>query len=159
MKAGAMNKSQRLALMVIAGATALLPSRLCAAAVDAEIGPTSRASIQIHVSVAPRMGVRKSTARGDQAQGTTDALCVWSSTPSQSFTATLHAASGESGRASISPSISADQRTTLLPEGRAIALVAEPSASACFAESARRLVPEILLREERGPYLLVLAPQ
>ncbi len=136
-----------------------------------QMGTTSKASIAIRVSVAPRMGVnRVKEAQPSDASGRADgALCVWSSAPLRTYTARLEALPNEGPRASagagamhngITARVASGPGLVSLAPAKAVEAVAFPSAAACGRISGMNDFLVQALQHGSGlPALLILAPE
>ena len=80
---------RRFQLLLLTAIAASAPAQAKAGSIGGQIGPTSRASIGITVSVAPRMGVYERSSARPEDKVAVHSFCVWSSSPSRAFTATL----------------------------------------------------------------------
>ena len=146
-------------LAQVAPACALLAAVLLAEPARSEIGATSSASIRISVSVARRasLGVASLPDR-DDAGAARQGLCIWSNAPLRLVTVTLKPLTPDSETGSVEARARAVPDVPLAPN-RPIALVAEPSATACTDRrqvGVRALGRQIAIK---GPALLILAPE
>ena len=126
-------------LLAILAFSALAASEGAAAQTVSDIGPRSRATLHIRVSVAERAGLRMSWAEGVPGV----APCVFSTVRARTFAATLQAR-GSSER----------------PAPRPFELKAAPAGEACSANGdLDRALAALRKDGSPGPHLLILAPQ
>ncbi len=157
---------------IFVAAASLVQTPLGAAPiVMTQMGATSKASIEIRVSVAPRMGVnRVKEAQPYDARGRRDrALCVWSSAPLRTYTVHLQALPNEGPRASAAPDaahhlmsvrVASGLGLVNLAPGKAVEAIAFPSAAACGRISGMNdLSAQDLQHGSAVPALLILAPE
>ena len=152
-------------------ATWLLQAPLCAATpLVSQMGATSKASIAIRVSVAPRMGVnRVEEAQPSSASSRADAaLCVWSSAPLRRYTARLEALPNKGLRASAAPGavhngitarVASGPGLVNLASGKAVEAVAFPSAACGRIPGMNDFLVQALQHGSGLPALLILAPE
>ena len=152
-------------------ATSLLQTPLGAAPpLVSQMGATSKASIAIRVSVAPRMGVnRVEEAQSFGASGRTDgALCVWLSAPLRAYTLRLQSLAKEGPQTSVTPDVhqgisvqvASRPRSVKLVPGKAVEAIAFPSAAACGRISAMSdLLAQDVQHGSAVAALLILAPE
>jgi len=115
-------RSQLLWIMV--AMLALVPAELMAGTISGRTGASSRATISIEASVAPRMGFGGSSAPDPSGEP----FCIWSNSPSRAFTITLQ--EGPDSRAlRLGPASKADA-IRLIP-GKPVEWTARSSARAC----------------------------
>lgn len=134
MRSGHARTSALLAILAFSGFAA---SSKAAAQMSSDIGPTSRASLQIRVSVAERVGLRMSSAGAAPNAGP----CVVSTARARAFTATLEPLHRSSEGPTPPPFILAAGKSCRGDEnlGRALAALRKDGSI--------------------GPLLLILAPQ
>jgi hypothetical protein len=151
-------------------ATSLLQTPLGAAPpLVSQMGATSKASIAIRVSVAPRMGVnRVEEAQSFGASGRTDgALCVWLSAPLRAYTLRLQSLAKEGPQTSVTPvhqgilvQVASRPGSVKLVPGKAVEAIAFPSAAACGRISAMSdLLAQDVQHGSVVAALLILAPE
>lgn len=136
-----------------------------------QMGPTSKARIEIRVSVAPRMGVNHvKEAQPSDARGRGDrALCVWSSAPLRTYTVRLQALPNEGPLASAAPDavhrgmavrVASGPELVILAPGKAVEAVAFPSSAACGRISGMNdFKVQAFQHGSAVPALLILAPE
>ena len=118
----------------------LASSGTAAAQPGGDIGPESRASLQIRVSVAERVGVRLSLADGVPPAG----RCIFSTARGRTFAATLE----PMGRSADRPPLPSFE------------IAAASPGEACGGDDALRTALGTLSEEESpGSHWLILAPQ
>lgn len=128
------------ALLATLSFSALAASERAAAQMGSDIGPTSRASLQIRVSVAERAGLRMSSAPGVPAP----APCVFSTAKTRRFAATLEPLG----------------RSTERPAPPPFELEAAPAGEECRSnEALGRALATLRKDGSSGAHLLILAPQ
>ena len=158
---------------IFVAATSLFHAPLGAAPqVMTQMGATSKASIEIRVSVAPRMGVSHikevrpsgTSARGDHA------LCVWSSASLRAYTVRLQprpeggrrtSAASDAVHRGMPARVASPPGLVNLAPGQAVDAVAHPSAAACgrIAGTNDLLFVQALPHGPSGPALLIFAPE
>ena len=127
-------------LLAILGFSALAVSEGAAAAGAADIGPTSRATVEIRVSVAERAGVRMSPP--DSAARA--APCVASTARNRTFAARLEPLSGHGERGAPPP----------------FEIPAVPTGLACSGNQALGNALAVMAADgSPDPHVLILAPQ
>lgn len=157
---------------IFVAAASLLETRLGAAPPGmAQMGATSKARIEIRVSVAPRMGVNQvKEAEPFDARGRGDrALCVWSSAPLRTYTVRLQALPNEGPLASAAPDalhrgmavrVASGPGLVNLALGKAVEAVAFPSSAACGRISGMNdSKVQAFQHGSAVPALLILAPE
>ena len=112
------------------------------------MGPTSRASIQIQVSVAPRLGIR--WAARTSAGGPHPRPCFWSNDASRSYSVTLKHAVTHGSNEPVTGAPTATQ-PIVLPAGK--------SAADCLEHDGLESMFPALTSPSEGPYLLMIAPE
>ncbi len=140
-----MNNRVAARMLMAVAALVLLPSPLHGASVPSQMGATSQATLQLSLSVKPRiyLGVKPSP----RPQGNSFAamgLCVWSTSPTLRFTISLQPASRDSHRKSSTANLPADA-------------MAPRSGIAC-AESDREVPGQAKVEAGDEPLLLLIAP-
>lgn len=157
-------------LPIFAAASSLLPAQIWAApATHSGIGATSRASIAIEASVAPRMGVQRLPAGAlGSASGRPGLACIWSSLPIRSYTFTLQPSFGEPSK-QVKKRENGPDREPAWARGSEIApLIPEPAAERVAYSSAAACTHMIsqaggltvqAIDGSQGSVLLILAPQ
>ena len=124
--------------------SALAVSEGAAAAPGPGIGPTSRASLEIRVSVAERAGLRMVSAVGIPTAASPEAgPCLWSSARTRTFDVRLEPLDRPSGRPAL-PSFE---------------IMAGPAASCSGNMNLGKALGALASDDAQGPYLLILAPQ
>ena len=140
-----MNNRVAVRMLTSIAALVLLPSPLHGASVPSQLGATSRATLQLSLSVRPRiyLGVKPSRQPQDNSFVARD-LCVGSTSPTLRFTISLQPASRDSHRKSSTANLPADA-------------MAPRSGIAC-AESDREVPSHAKVEAGDEPLLLLIAP-
>ena len=157
---------------IFVAAASLVQTPLGAApTVMTQMGATSKASIEIRISVAPRMGVnRVKEPQPYDAKGRRDrALCVWSGAPLRTYTVYLQALPNEGPRASAAPDaahrllsvrVASGPGFVDLAPGKPVEAIAFSSAAACgLIPGMNGLSAHDLQNGSALPALLILAPE
>ena len=132
-------------MLTAVAALVLSPSPLHGASVPSEMGATSQATLQLSLSVRPRihLGAKPSRLRQDNSFAERD-LCVWSTSPTLRFTISLQPASRDPHRKSSIVHLPTD------------AMSRRPGI-AC-AEKGRNFPDPAKVQAEHEPLLLLIAP-
>ena len=132
-------------MLTAVAALVLLPSPLHGASVPSQMGATSQATLQLSLSVRPRisLGVRPSLQPQENSFAATD-LCVWSTSPKLRFRISLQPASRFSGHGSSTVTLPADTMT--------------PRSGIACAEDGREFLALAKTKAGHGPLLLLIAP-
>jgi hypothetical protein len=121
--------------VALAAACLIAPCEAAASSLGSGMGATSKASLQLSVSVRPRTGLTRTPTSEHAA---TESLCLWSTSTFKSFILTISSASKQA------------------EASRPIEVVAESSARSCaLSLQSHFLVPE----DDGEPSLLLIAPQ
>ena len=132
-------------MLTAVAALVVLPSPLHGAPVPSQMGATSQATLQLSLSVRPRiyLGVKPSRQPQDNSFAARD-LCVGSTSPTLRFTISLQLASRDSNPRSSTANLPAD---AMIPK----------SGIAC-AESDREFLGQAKVEAGDEPLLLLIAP-
>lgn len=149
--------------------SAIAPTQLKALSpADGPIGATSRSTIRIEASVAPRLGFRGPGTFQSSNTGHIISFCVWSSSPLRRYTLTLFGR--VDGSLDQDGEITSDGPTktnvntssTRLSAGKPFAAIARSSVSECNRPGSNLNLALDLSRETaaiKGGTLLILAPE
>lgn len=161
-----MDRRWRLLLIPAIASSALVPAKLDALSLEGEIGATSRASLGISLTIAPRMGFRGPNGRSSGVRtGETvpQSWCVWSSASLRSYTIMVqHQPHGHS----LAWSVDGASKVVPLVSGTPLEAVAQSSAAECDESTGAKNVlvtspsqGAIEGDSRRESILLILAPQ
>jgi hypothetical protein len=163
-----MDRRWQLLLIPAIASSALIPTELKARSVGGDIGATSRASIGIALTVAPRMGLQAPNARlrGEEAGRTVpQSWCIWSSASLRSYTIMVQ---DQPRGYSLAWSADRDSGVVPLVAGTPFEAIARSSAAECDEPAG---VGKIMVKTvsqgdspangnaSQGSVLLILAPQ
>lgn len=142
--------------LVSAFISTLLPATLNAAPVTSVIGPTSRATVRISVSVRPRVGINQAPSPYGALPG--KGLCLWSSAPLKKFVVTLQATSDQAGSnpKSAGKSEFVPDALRLVP-GKRLAVEAMQSSLDCTKVGTQLIAFEGDWVKQQTPLLLLIA--
>jgi hypothetical protein len=142
-----MQYRERLTSALIAICSAgFTPSNAIAAPHQSQMGPTSRASIRIQVSVAPRVGVHWASANPADEQRLRP--CFWLTDVSGKYVVTLERARTNGSTGDLENAAAA---------GEKIELLSRQSEADCEHDGPGNTIPTADMSE--GSYLVIIAPQ
>jgi hypothetical protein len=132
-------------MLTAVAALVLLPSPLHGASVPSQMGATSQATLQLSLSVRPRihLGVKPSRQPQDNSFAERD-LCAWSTSPTLRFTISLQPESRNSTRQSSPVNLTADAMA--------------PGPGIACAEKGPNFPDQAKVQAGHEPLLLLIAP-